>query len=277
MRRLLRIISVALITAGAVVSLDIALTLAWGEPLSTLQGWLAQRRADDRLEQLEHRVSVQPDGRSGPRSGTRMASHLRAEVAPGDPIGRLVVPSIDLNIVAVEGTDPATLKTGPGRHPETACPGQGATVAVAGHRTTYLAPFRRINELGPGDEITLEMPYGRYRYRFQKQRIVDPYEVGVVRDVGYERLVLTACHPLYSAAQRIVVFARLADSGPPAGQRGGGSGEPTGSPPASLASVPQPGLGPVWAGLGGLGLIALIGFGMGTGASRRTGLHRDPG
>lgn len=96
----------------------------------------------------------------------------------------LVVPAIGLNIVAVEGTDTETLKRGPGRYPETSFPGQDRTVAIAGHRTTYLAPFRRINELGPDDEVTFEMPYATFTYRFQSQRIVEPSQVGVVRDVG---------------------------------------------------------------------------------------------
>ena len=87
-------------------------------------------------------------------------------------------------------------------------PGLPGTVAIAGHRTTYLAPFRNINELHKGDRIALEMPYANFTYRVQGVRIVSPSEYSVVRRVGYDRLVLTACHPLYSAAQRIVVFAR---------------------------------------------------------------------
>jgi len=81
-------------------------------------------------------------------------------------------------------------------------------VGIAGHRTTYGAPFRRIDETERGDEIVVEMPYARFVYRFERSRIVDPSQVDVVRDVERDRLVLTACHPLYSAAERYVVFAR---------------------------------------------------------------------
>ena len=81
----------------------------------------------------------------------------------------------------------------------------GQTVAIAGHRTTYLAPFRFINELRPGDRIFLTMPYGKFTYVVQYQRIVKPTQTSVIDDVGYERLVLSACNPLYSAAQRIIV------------------------------------------------------------------------
>ena len=83
------------------------------------------------------------------------------------------------------------------------------TFAVAGHRTTYLAPFRDVDQLEAGDPIVVTMPYATFTYRVDETRIVSPDEVSVKKSVGRERLVLTACHPLYSAAQRIVVFADL--------------------------------------------------------------------
>ncbi len=263
--RALRIASTALITAGLVVVLDIGLTLAWGEPLSTLHGWLEQREAGDQLDALER--SFEPPGTNDAEQPSigQLVKELEDQTETGEAIGRLVIPAIDLNVVAVEGTDTASLKQGPGRYPETSYPGEGATVAIAGHRTTYLAPFRRINELATGDEVTFEMPYATFTYRFEKQRIVDPYQVGVVRDVGFERLVLTACHPLYSAAQRIVVFARLVDSDldpdRPDDRRGGGSPRP--GTKADKAATGSPGLGPVWAGGAGLLLIASLGVGLG--------------
>jgi sortase A len=125
--------------------------------------------------------------------------------------------------VFVQGTDTASLQKGPGHYPDTAFPGQGRTIGIAGHRTTYLAPFRHIDQIDDGDEITLEMPYGTFTYRVSKHEIVDPSDVQIVDDVGHERLVLTACHPVYSAAQRYAVFAELADTRlPPADRAGGG-------------------------------------------------------
>ena len=85
----------------------------------------------------------------------------------------------------------------------------GQTVGIAGHRTTYLAPFRFINELHRGDRIYVTMPYGKFTYVVQKQQIVQPTDVWVVNNVGYDRLVLSACNPIYSASQRIIVFAKL--------------------------------------------------------------------
>ncbi len=114
----------------------------------------------------------------------------------------------------IQGTDELSLEKGPGHYPATALPGMGLTVAVAGHRTTYLAPFKLINELVPGDQIIVRMPYGRFTYEVQYHRIVLPTALWVTHDVGYERLVLSACNPLYSAAQRIIIFARLASVTP---------------------------------------------------------------
>ena len=87
-------------------------------------------------------------------------------------------------------------------------------MAVAGHRTTYGAPFRSVDRLRGGDELVMAMPYGRFTYEVERTRIVAPTALWVTRRVGHDRLVLSACHPLYSAAKRIVVFARLVDARP---------------------------------------------------------------
>ena len=84
-----------------------------------------------------------------------------------------------------------------------------ADVAIAGHRTTYLAPFRHINDVQDGDQIRLEMPYAAFTYTVEKHEVVDPGDVQIIKPVGYPRLVLTACHPLYSASHRWAVFAKL--------------------------------------------------------------------
>jgi sortase A len=215
--RFLSILSTALITAGLVVMLDVGLTLAWKEPLSTLYGSIQQREAEDSLTELEEEfpspedLRAVSDTRNIEQRVRQLAGLFADEVRRGQGIGRLQIPSIDLDIVTVQGTDTASLQKGPGHYPETAFPGQGRTIGIAGHRTTYLAPFRRINEIEDGDEIVLEMPYATFTYTVQKHEIVDPSQVEIVRDVGYERLVLTACHPLYSAAQRWAVFAELTD------------------------------------------------------------------
>lgn len=126
-------------------------------------------------------------------------------------IGRISLPSLKRRYVMVQGTNREPLRKGPGHYPDTPLPGQGGTIGIAGHRTTYLAPFRTIDRLRRGQPVVVTMPYGRFNFTYQvrRTRIVRPTDLWVKRDVGYEQLILSACHPLYSAAKRIVVFARL--------------------------------------------------------------------
>jgi sortase A len=215
MGRALRILSVTLITAGLVVLADVATTLAWKEPVSTVYGSIQQGKAEDELAALESEFPARADLREvehvdGIRQKVEILAGLFAKRArQGEAIGRLKIPDIDLDVVVVQGTDTATLQKGPGHYPETPFPGEGGTTAVAGHRTTYLAPFRHLDQLDPGDVIEIEMPYANFAYRVQGTRVVDDSAVNIIHQVGYERLVLTACHPLYSAAQRIAAFAKL--------------------------------------------------------------------
>jgi sortase A len=217
MRRPLHILSVALITAGIVIAADVVLTLVWKEPLSTVYGSIKQGQAEDSLAELEQEFPSPADLRSVREGDVServegLADLFAKQVTTGQGIGRIKIPSIDADYVVVQGTDTASLQKGPGHYEYTAFPGQGKTVAIAGHRTTYLAPFHDINEIADGDEITLEMPYGTFTYVVEKHEIVDPEQTEIVENVGYERLILTACHPLYSAAQRWAVFAKLKDT-----------------------------------------------------------------
>jgi len=128
----------------------------------------------------------------------------------GQPLGRIIVPRLKLNKVFVHGTRwRQDLSRGPGHFPQTEIPAIGQTVAIAGHRTTFGAPFRYINKLRDGDEITLELPYGTFNYVVFKDKIVDNSDWSIIKSLGFDAVVLSACHPLYSAAKRWVVFARL--------------------------------------------------------------------
>ncbi len=210
------ILSIALITAGIVVILDAGITLAHQEPLSAIYGSVKQREAENQLEKIEADYASDPVSRAVSRARTErrrlslLADRFAAQAGTGEPIGRIIAPSMGgLDAVVIQGTDEGSLQQGPGHYPETPFPGQGGTVGIAGHRTTYGAPFNQIDSVEEGDRIVLEMPYGRFDYEVQKTSIVYPTDVGVVRPMGYERLVLSACHPLYSAEQRFIVFARL--------------------------------------------------------------------
>jgi sortase A len=214
-RRLLRACSAVLIVAGALMLLDAGLTLVWQEPISALIARIHQNQLSGQLDRIE-RTRPSPVElralRSLPTDRKRIAFLARAarrDAQAGEPIGRIEIPSIGARFVVVEGTDAGSLRRGPGHYPATAFPGLGQTVAIAGHRTTYLAPFHDIDELRRGQSIVLEMPYGRFAYAVQQVRIVSPDALWITRNAGYDRLVLSACHPLYSAAKRIVVFAHL--------------------------------------------------------------------
>jgi sortase A len=217
MNRVLRVISTMLVTAGVVVLADVGVTLAWKEPVSSIYGEIQQGKAEDELADLESRFPSNSDLRKAQRAPDItgrveiLAKLFAHKVDTGQAIGRIRIPAIDLDVVFVQGTDTASLQKGPGHYPDTAFPGQGKTIGIAGHRTTYLAPFRHLDQLQAGDEILLEMPYANFTYTIQKTKIVEPTAVQIVDNVGYERLVLTACNPLYSASQRIAAFAKLTD------------------------------------------------------------------
>jgi sortase A len=215
-RRFGHILSIVLITAGLVVVADVGLTLAYEEPLSSIYSSIKQDEAASQLKDLEAQYPTPSERRAvskvkNPRRRISiLARRFAAQAGTGDAIGRIVAPAMDgLNAIVIQGTDTTSLQKGPGHYPQTPFPGQGGTVGIAGHRTTYLAPFRHIDSMVAGDRITLQMPYATFTYRVQKTEIVDPSDVGIVKKVGYERLVLSACQPLYSAAQRYVVFARM--------------------------------------------------------------------
>ena len=204
-----------LITAGIVVLADAALTLVWQEPLSAAYGSLKQGQAEDQLDDLEADYPSAADlaaiaGVSCSAAKSRiLADRFEPHVEEGQAIARIKIDRIGLDMVFVQGTDTASLQKGPGHYKATTLPGQPGTVAIAGHRTTYLAPFRDIDQIEDGDEIRVEMPYAAFNYVVEKHEVVDPGDVGIINPVGYDRLVLTACHPPYSAAERYAVFAKL--------------------------------------------------------------------
>jgi sortase A len=215
LRRLVRDISSVLMISGLLLVIDAGVTLVWQEPVTAVIALVKRSEINQRyvsfqtapLTQVERHALV-----ALPSLEERIAYLARREqhlLATGDAIGRLMIPKIGASYDVVQGTDTGSLEKGPGHYPATAFPGVGETVAIAGHRTTYLAPFRHIDALRPGDRIVLKMPYGLFTYSVQFQRIVLPTALWVIRNVGYDRLVLSACNPLYSAAQRIIIFARL--------------------------------------------------------------------
>jgi sortase A len=217
-RRALRVFSSVLIVAGTILLSDAVATLLWQEPVSAVYAHFQQGELGNQLVQLEQAPLAPAEKRALakiPDPKRRLAFRARAlkrRLKPGDPMGRIVIPAISASDVFVQGTGSADLRKGPGHYPATPLPGEHGTVAIAGHRTTYGAPFRNVDKLDPGDRIELRMPYARFIYRVERTKIVPPTELSVTDRVDHDRLVLSACHPLYSAAQRIIVFARLESS-----------------------------------------------------------------
>jgi sortase A len=193
LRVVLHFVASVMMVSGTLLIADAGITLAWQEPISAFMAEQEQGSLEKKLKK--------------PAVVKRV---LEKQPLEGDAIGKIELPEIGKSYFVVEGTDTGHLRKGPGHYPETPLPGERGTVGIAGHRTTYGAPFRNIDDLERGDEVMVEMPYGTFVYRVQRVRIVPADALWVTKRVGYQRLILSACHPLYSARQRIVVFAKLA-------------------------------------------------------------------
>jgi sortase A len=196
MRAALRFIASVLTVSGILLIADAGATLAWQEPISYVTSLVRQNALESALADAPERVK-------------------QGKPLPGDAIGKITLPAIDKSYLVVEGTDTDDLRKGPGHYDDTPMPGQHGTVGIAGHRTTHGAPFRNIDKLKRGDEIIVDTPSGRFVYEVEKQKIVLPTDLSLKARVGYDRLILSACHPLYSAAQRIIVFSRFVRREPP--------------------------------------------------------------
>jgi sortase A len=205
------------ITLGTLLLLFVAYQL-WGTGIRTAQ---AQNRLDDQFEEALDEADVVPGEPADP------ATVGPIDPAPlGEPTAHIRIPDIGVDWKVVEGVGVPELKKGPGHYPESPLPGQEGNAAIAGHRTTYGAPFNRVDELEPGDEIFVQTLQGEFRYLVRDtndageiledgqgdgdgEMIVSPTQIEVLEDKGDNRLTLTACHPKYSARQRIVIVAEL--------------------------------------------------------------------
>ena len=154
-------------------------------------------------------------------AGSATSDHSTpVDVKPGEALAHLRIPKIGVDKLIVEGVTVEDLRKGPGHYRSTPQPGYAGNAAIAGHRTTYGAPFNRIDELAPGDKIIVTTLHGTWNYEVvpapndptSGHFVVSPDEVWVLNDFGDNRLTLTACHPKYSASQRIVVVAKLLDT-----------------------------------------------------------------
>jgi sortase A len=218
-RRVKRGLLLAGLIAGLLAIADGVLTIVWQEPITALQQHRDQAGLRNDLEGLQKTLQAAtpkvPHETAAHRMRRQATALYRADRKAGAAMGSISIPKIGLRTVFVENTNHAALKKGPGHYKGTVLPGMIGTVGLAGHRTTYGAPFRRVNELRAGSTIVVNMPYGKFTYKVLGSHITTPSDASsLVSHAGQHRLVLTACNPLYSAAQRIVVTATLASSTP---------------------------------------------------------------
>ena len=204
-----------LLVVGAVLLATALMTIFWQDPVTAVFAQHDQKVLSAKLEAAEKApvpestLTLVQRAESDPERLAVLARDLAARSPAGNPLGRIAIKRTGTNFVFVSGTGKGSLKKGPGHYDRSPLPGLPGTVAIAGHRTAYSAPFRRMNKLRRGDKITLTMPYGRFTYRVEGLRVVLPANVGVLKHVRHNRLVLTTCTPVDSAAKRLVASARL--------------------------------------------------------------------
>lgn len=210
MRRLARIAGTLMILAG-VAALAWALTVwKWQDPFTAVLNELEQRELSKEFSRRLDEGDAQLATSSGDELRAllaREAGKWRRRAARGDAVARLRIPALDVNEIVVNGTDTDTLKRGPGRYLGSRMPGEGELVYIAGHRTTYGAPFSRIDHLRKGDRVFLELPYGTIEYGVTGHRIVAATQTSALKSKGYEQLALQACHPRFFASQRYIAYA----------------------------------------------------------------------
>lgn len=209
MRRAARVLGSVMIVAG-VGALAWALTVwQWQDPFTAALNELDQRELNETFERNVAARDATLVARGRPADEIRTAAvEWRRTSKRGDAVARLRIPRLGVTEIVVNGTDTDTLKRGPGRYLGSAMPGEGELVYVAGHRTTYGAPFSRIDRMRKGDPVVVETPYATFEYAVTGSRIVPATQLSVLRSKGFEQLALQACHPRFFATQRYIVYAR---------------------------------------------------------------------
>jgi sortase A len=237
MRRVSRIVGTILAVAGLGMLAWVLVVWRWQDPFTALYTHWKQHQLSQAYERRfsEYRPVQVRQNQASVSATTKLIARearlYRIRSGRGEAIGRIRVPRLHVNMILVNGTDHDSLTKGPGRDRRTYMPGEGQLVYIAGHRTTYLAPFAHIERLRSGDAITLDVPYATFRYRVYKHRIVSANEMSVLRSHGVEVVELQACHPRFFASQRYIAYARLVRVEP----RGGAAFEPAAT---ALAAAP---------------------------------------
>ena len=212
MRRRVHLLGTLLAVAGALTLVWALLVWQWQDPFTALYTTWKQRQLStqyDKRARLFTTTISGPTVKAERESIAREAKRYRLSSKRGQVIGRLRVPRMGINMLLVNGTDHDTLKKGPGRDGRTFMPGENRLVYIAGHRTTYLAPFSHIDRLRSGDRVTIEVPYGTFIYAVTRHRIVKSTDLSVLRSPRHELVELQACHPRFFASHRYIAYAQL--------------------------------------------------------------------
>jgi sortase A len=218
MRRMLRLTGTVLLTLGVLGLAWSIVVWRWQDPFTALYTHWQQGKLAHQYEHLQ--TDWQAPVRSTSTAATERtaiatdAAAYRKDTHTGQAIGRIIIGRLGLNMVLVDGTDESSLEKGPGRDPRTFMPGQNRLVYIAGHRTTFLAPFAHINDIRAGDYIRIEVPYGTFVYRAFRHEIVPSTAMQMLRSPKHELLRLQACHPRFFATHRYIVDARLVSVAP---------------------------------------------------------------
>jgi sortase A len=224
-RKTVRIFGSLLIVAGVLTLAWVTLVWRWQDPFTAVYAHFQQSRLASAYDRQAAAFKPRVSRSSLAGVQRQVASEARAygrTLRVGEPVGRIRIGRIGLKMVVVQGTDHESLKKGPGHYVGSGLPGEGHLIYVAGHRTTYLAPFASINSIRAGDYIRFELPYGTFTYRATRHYIVASNAVNALKDTGTEILRLQACHPRFFATHRYLVDAKLVGVSP----RGGSAYSP---------------------------------------------------
>ena len=221
MRGSLRVLGTVLIVAGVLTLAWAGVVMLWQDPFTALYTKWRQHQLTRQYERRVHAYDAPPIPTASiaaeRRTIARQAFRYRVTSKRGEAIGRIKVPRMGVDMILVNGTDHESLKKGPGRDTRTFMPGENRLIYIAGHRTTYLAPFSHIDRMRRGDRVTLELPYGTFIYAVTHHRIVKATDLSVLRSPRHELVELQACHPRFFASHRYIVYARLVRVEPRAG------------------------------------------------------------
>jgi sortase A len=213
-RRSLRILGTVLAVAGVLTLVWAFVVWQWQDPFTALYTKWKQHELtsqyEKRVRAFEPPAAAATGSLAAERRGiARQAMRYRKSSKAGEGVGRIRIPRMGVNMILVNGTDHDSLTKGPGRDERTFMPGENRLVYIAGHRTTYLAPFSDITSLRKGDRVTIEVPYGTFIYSVTRHRIVVATDLSVLRSPRHELLELQACHPRFFASHRYIAYANL--------------------------------------------------------------------